>query len=440
MGGENQYSLQGGIMNALRAGTARLDITPQLGHNLAGWIDVRPATRQVTPILLRALALGTNQVQVLIFTCDLVGIGSDLLQRIEEEIREKLGIPRSHVFVLPSHNHYGPSVYGSYAGDTELTAQEAEYTRDLIEKFALAAQSALENLQPVKLGVGYGEEKNFSQNSRFWRKDGTINWVGDRPTHFDHESGPVDPQVGVLHIVDENDHPLATLFNYACHANTAEPDGFSAISWDWPGYTAQEVERVLGGEGMFLPGAAGNIHPIREGIAEQMGKALAGAVISANSELKTIESHPLEIYEREMILPARDFSNFDPHQIELICSQLWDSETQHKVQEIFMHILNNLQGKKLPDHVRRMRVVTLGYLALVFIPGEPFTEFGLQVKAQSPFPHTFVVESLGESLGYIPTRVAYQEGGYQPGVGTRLAPGGGEQIRDEALALLKGAK
>lgn len=427
-------------MNEFQAGTARLDITPHLGHNLSGWIDVRPATRQVTPILLRCLALDSNQVRVLIFTCDLVGIGSDLLQRIEGEIKEKSGIPRPHIFVLPSHNHYGPSEYGSYAGDAELTAQEAEYTRDLIGKFALAAQSALENLQPVKLGVGYGEEQNYSQNSRFWRKDGTINWVGDRATHFDHESGPVDPQVGVLHIVDENNHPLATLFNFACHANAAEPDGFSAISWDWPGYTAQEIEQAFGGVAMFLPGAAGNIHPVREGIAEQMGKALAGAVIGANLELKIIESHPLAVYEREIILPARDFNSFDPHQIELICSQLWDSETQHKVQEIFMHVLNNLQGKELPDHVRRMRVVILGELAFVFIPGEPFTEFGLQIKAQSPFPHTFVVESLGESLGYIPTRVAYQEGGYQPAVGTRLAPGVGELIRDEALALLNDAR
>jgi hypothetical protein len=138
-----------------------------------------------------------------------------------------------------------------------------------------------------------------------------------------------------------------------------------------------------------------------------------------------------------MVLPARDFRSFDPHQIELICSQLWDEETQVKVQSIFMNILDNLKTNGLPDQVRQLRVVSLGDLAFVFIPGEPFVELGMEIKRRSPFKHTFVVESLSESLGYIPTRIAYEEGGYQPAVGTRLAPGGGELIVEKSLALLQ---
>jgi hypothetical protein len=101
-----------------------------------------------------------------------------------------------------------------------------------------------------------------------------------------------------------------------------------------------------------------------------------------------------------------------------------------------MHILNDLKAKGLPDQVRQLRAVALGDLAFVFIPGELFVELGLEIKRRSPFAHTFVVESLSESLGYIPTRIAYEEGGYQPAVGTRLAPGGGELIVEKALALL----
>jgi neutral ceramidase len=68
------------------------------------------------------------------------------------------------------------------------------------------------------------------------------------------------------------------------------------------------------------------------------------------------------------------------------------------------------------------------------------TEFGLEIKICSPFKHTFVVESLSESLGYVPTRKAYEEGGYQPAVGTRVAPGGGELIVEKSLALLEDMK
>jgi hypothetical protein len=136
-------------------------------------------------------------------------------------------------------------------------------------------------------------------------------------------------------------------------------------------------------------------------------------------------------------LPARDFSSFDPQQIGLICSQIADKETSVKVQSIFMSVLSKLKSNPIPDHVRRIHILVLGDLAIVFVPGELFAEFGLEIKKRSPFKHTLVVELPSESVGYVPTMKAYEEGGYQPGVGTRLAPGGGELIVESALALLE---
>jgi hypothetical protein len=423
-------------MATLQAGATKVEITPDLGHNLAGWIDVRPATRQASPILAHALALATEQTQVILITCDLVGMGEDLRKRIEEAIQEQCGVPPHQLFILPSHNHYGPSVSGSYADSTERTTQEMLYTEGLIRKFTTAARMALDKLNPAYLRIGYGEERTYCRNSRFWRKDGTINWVGKRDTDFASESGINDPQVGVIHIADEQDHTIATLYNLACHANAAEPDGFSAISWDWPGYTSQIVEANLGGEAFFLIGACGNVHPIREGIAREMGEEIGSIVVNAVKDSQVIASTPLKVLRQEITIPSRDFRTFDPQQIEAICSQLWDDETRRKVQDIFMHILSDLQGKTIPDHTRQLRALVLGDLALLYIPGEPFAELGQLVKTRSPFPYTFIVESLSESLGYIPTRKAYEEGGYQPAVGTRLAPGSGERIVEKAIAML----
>ena len=424
-------------MTTLRAGATKVDITPNLSHNLAGWIDVRPATRQASPIMAHVLALAAEQMKVLLVTCDLVSMGEDLRKRLEDAIQKRCSVPPNHLFILPAHNHYGPSVSGSYADSAERTAQEMIYTEMLIEKCTTAARTVLDHLQPARLCVSYGEETMYCRNSRFWRKDGTINWVGNRDKDFARESGAFDPQVGVLHILDEQDHSIATLYNLACHANAAEENGFTAISWDWPGYASLAIENALGGEALFLIGACGNVHPIREGIAREMGEEIGSVVIETAKERQAIVSTPLEVWQKEISIPARNFRSFDPRQIEMICAQLWDDATRLKVQNIFIRVLEDLKGKNLPDHVRLLRTLVLGDLAIVFIPGELFAELGMELKKRSPFAHTFVVEALSESLGYIPTRQAYEEGGYQPAVGTRIAPGGGELIVEHSLALLQ---
>jgi neutral ceramidase len=424
-------------MTSIRAGAARVDITPELGHNLAGWIDVRPAMRQATPILGHALVLASDQSQILMLTCDLLEIDMALGKRFADRIDQECGIPARHIFILPSHNHYGPSLTGNYAGDAQRTFQESAYIEGLIDRLCAAASTASSRLEPAHLGIGYGEERKISHNSRFWRKDGTINWVGDRATHFARESGPLDPQLGVLRIFSEQGHTIATLYNFACHANAAEPDGFTTISWDWPGYASQTIEDSLGGEAFFLPGACGNTHPIQEGTAREMGKTLAGKAIEAAQSTVPIDPAPVFIKQRELNLPARDFTTFDPRQIETICAQLWDDETRIAVQAIFMKVLEDVKTNPITHLTGRIRTVTIGDLAIVFIPGELFTELGLEIKERSPFKHTFVVETLSESLGYLPTRKAYEQGGYQPAVGTRVAPGGGEMIGDAALAMLK---
>jgi hypothetical protein len=363
-------------------------------------------------------------------------MGPELVRRIEETIEGQCGIPARNLFVLPSHNHFGPSVFGGYADSAERTARETAYTDKLVGKLAVAAGAALEGLKPARLRVGYGAERAYSQNSRFWRTDGAINWVGRRDDLFAEESGPFDPQVGVLCFTDEEDTTIATVFNLACHANAAEEDGFSAISWDWPGYAAQAIERAVGGEALFFVGACGNVHPVREEIARPMGLSIGRVVVDAAQGSRTIVPTPLEVWQREIRIPARDFSAFDPRQIEAICSQLWDEATRSQVQGIFMQVLEDLKGREPHELVTRLRVLRLGEAAVLFVPGEYFTEFGLEIKKRTPFADTFVVESLGESVGYVPTRKAFNEGGYQTAVGARVAPGSGELIMEKSLALL----
>jgi len=77
----------------------------------------------------------------------------------------------------------------------------------------------------------------------------------------------------------------------------------------------------------------------------------------------------------------------------------------------------------------------IGDWAAVGLPGEIFAEIGLQIKQQSPFPVTAVINLCNDALNYIATRQAHGEGGYEPGW-SHLGPAAEQQVVDAAVSLL----
>ena len=66
-----------------------------------------------------------------------------------------------------------------------------------------------------------------------------------------------------------------------------------------------------------------------------------------------------------------------------------------------------------------------------------FNEIGRAIKTASPFQHTFVITHCNGSSGYLPTRPAYDEGGYEV-QSSRFAPGSAEQVIQESVRMLQG--
>ena len=88
-------------------------------------------------------------------------------------------------------------------------------------------------------------------------------------------------------------------------------------------------------------------------------------------------------------------------------------------------------------HEVEVQVIALGkQLAWVSLPGEVFTELGLAIKQDSPFPTTIIAELANGLLGYIPSRRAYAQGNYEV-VSARCAEGSGERLVDAAVKMLK---
>lgn len=86
-----------------------------------------------------------------------------------------------------------------------------------------------------------------------------------------------------------------------------------------------------------------------------------------------------------------------------------------------------------------VQAVRVGALALVSAPGELLVDLGLEIKRQSPFAPTMVIELANDSVGYLPTRRAFEEGAYELEA-SLFGPGVGEQIVEAALGLLEGLR
>ena len=76
-------------------------------------------------------------------------------------------------------------------------------------------------------------------------------------------------------------------------------------------------------------------------------------------------------------------------------------------------------------------------IALMGMPGEPFTEFGINFRERAPVPDAFFVGYANGYYGYFPTLRAAVEGGYGANsLTTRTEVGAGEAMVNHALVKL----
>ena len=69
-------------------------------------------------------------------------------------------------------------------------------------------------------------------------------------------------------------------------------------------------------------------------------------------------------------------------------------------------------------------------------PCETFAEIGLEFKKRSPFAHSFMVELVTATIGYLPTPRHFELGGYETWPGTNyLEPQASVKMLDALLEM-----
>jgi hypothetical protein len=90
-----------------------------------------------------------------------------------------------------------------------------------------------------------------------------------------------------------------------------------------------------------------------------------------------------------------------------------DSQWPPDAQEAFLKELEIMRKAGKTEAKTIIQAWRIGNIGFASIPGELFVEWGLKIKAESPFPWTFPVELGGDYLGYLVTEQAWKAGGYE---------------------------
>ena len=417
----------------LLVGAAEVDITPPVGTALAGSIRPRTSVGVDDPLTVKAVVLESRGVRLAYGLFDLIKLYRTEGDRAVALASERTGIPPDHVVWAASHTHTGPytgSIFGAEEGGID-----AKWLATVPEKFAKAVEQADASRRPARISRLRGYCHSALHNRRLRFKGGRhINtWLlhkGEDELQCLGSAGPVDPEVGILCFDDPDGVPIAVLWHFTLHTNTNFGPRFSA---DYPGVVAARLRERLGTGvvPIFLPGAFADINTPGPRYRE-VGDALADAIIGQlNGRQPRSGEVALGALKEEVVVPCRDLT---ADQEQRIRESQWPPETQ----EVFrreLEIMRNAGETEATTIIQAWRIGEVGFASL---PGELFVEWGLKIKAESPFPWTYPVELGGDYLGYLVTHGAWQGGGYESLIArsARPSPDGVAKMTDVALKLL----
>ena len=452
-------------MNKLYAGFGRVDVTPMLGVSINGYYKVRNAEGVLDNLEINALALGCDDDKVLLLSIDNLGIPMDLMNTYRQHIAEVTGLPFEAILIHATHTHTSASLRGSTMEDSPAKDLVMEYTRIVYHKMADVAVMALADMKPAKMGWAIGNAPNIAFVRRFRMKDGTCKTnPGVNNPEILHPIGDVDERVNVLRFDQEGGKSLV-LVNFGDHPDTV---GGNLISCDWPGFTRRVLEQSIDNTRcIFFNGAQGdvnhvNVHPtggylndmfmdfddVARGYkhAQFMGRVVAGGVMQVYDKVYYRDVDSIRFVNKPLNVPANVPDPADvpeAHRINDLHNAGKDCELPYEGMMLTTIVAEAARMVRLengPDSFHmHMAGISIGPVAIVGIPGEPFTGIGRGLKLAEGWELVLPMCNTNGAEGYFPMQDAYDEGGYEART-SNFKAGSAEFIIAEGTQMLDGLR
>lgn len=422
------------------------DITPPSAVRLSGFAARTQASRGVHDRLYaRAMALAEPGGEaVVLVVLDLIGVDAEFTARVRQAVLATAGGPKNGAFltsttqiaVLATHTHGGPaSLPRAFLGPVDQAAIDRAFV-GAVE----AALQALDDLAPAILTYGTSDVPGVARNRR--RAD-----------------GPVDERLSVLAAWRPGAaSPAGALISFALHPVVLGADNL-LLTRDYPGFLVDAVQREFpGATALFACGCAGDVnhgHSAESSWstapaaartfaeAAKIGDRLAAA---AADLLRSAKPPPPERTDRGAppgeAVQARSLSARlplaaagDPSEMlarfeaEVESARAAGDPARAAVSQELVAWARARGGTRSATSVTsepvpqrdgssqaaitvELQAFELGELTLLFLPGEPFVEYGLRLRERTPH-RVLPLAYANDAPGYLPTASEVAAGGYE---------------------------
>jgi neutral ceramidase len=409
----------------LQAGSAQIDITPKDTQFLYGYPHVeRYSTGVHDKLWSSSLYLSDGKTDCLFIANDIIFVSKDNCANARKRINEQTGIAVEHIMITATHTHSAPHTvdYISNQADPNVPEADQKYVQFMEDCIVESAVQAQKNARPAKLGLAIADDTGVGTNRR-------------------DPSGPADHNVPVLMVRSYDDKNIACMLVCSMHPTVMHEDS-TLISGDFPGLSRVYLqENVLGKDCVVLhhTGPAGNQSPRHvtkantfeeaKRLGEILGKAVEKVIpeiefkdtIELAAKVKLIDDLPKKVFpsveEAEKKLKSAidkleylRTSNAPKQETRTAeCDWFGAEETLTLSKAANDGALENAYKVCLPAEVQ---VIKIGDWKFVGWQGENFIEFALAVKSNTD--NSFVISlANGEMQGYVVTKEAAEEGGYE---------------------------
>jgi hypothetical protein len=417
----------------VRVGAAAVEIQADDNLVIGGGIGPGKAVGQEGQ--LRAVAVVVEKPEagkVAIVACDVLFVQADFVEPALARIEKSTGIKPEAVLVNATHTHHAPTtvtVHGYEREDAWVKLVEDAIVRSVEEADKRLAGGESQML--FKLG----EERTVGANSRLLLSDNTIWWIGSMDDAVRH-TGPFDPQLPVLAFRGADEKLRAVIYNHSTHTIGTRKPGVRSPSFY--GLAAQELEAQLGCPVSFLEGASGSTHNITAVPMDVAINRMKKAVTEALAEAEPQAVARLASIKRPFEFKVRTFDeSVEDEKVSKYCRKRAPDHADAII-DVFRKMRLKLKPEQGQPRETVLQAMALGDVAIVGVPAEYFTIFGVDIKRRSPFKHTIVAELANDWIGYLPNLEAHEFGGYQTWMGLHsyAEPGTGERVADQIVSML----
>ncbi|MBQ7032123.1 MAG: hypothetical protein IJN25_00450 [Clostridia bacterium] len=481
-------------MKELKIGLSKVDITPPAESVcLAGLDFYRPSEGIESRIFANTVAV-EGEEPLILCSCDLAGISAELYNTVLDFVSQKDGsIDTEKISVNATHSHTAPRISSaphpynelakglpegySYTDDYEYDPQVWMGDRTvpyMAEKIAECIVLAWQNRAKGYYSPAFGRCAIGHSRRTLYRDGKVINYGVTNSVNFDALQGGNDSGVELIYFFDENKKPTGAVANVACPSQSMERKDY--ICSDFWGKARDFLEKDLGEAFVLvgLCGAAGDQAP-RDLIRLQRPNYLVSPPLEiiprrSDPEIYTVESctdmgerlaieimRVLKKAENTLLdkavvryrkmtlsLPGITIDN-DTYKeaqktVDDFLAAYGKKELNNKEIEAIQIPLARINRYKAQEYERLLNtdvhIMRLGDIAFATNPFELFLDYGNRIKTRSHATQTFIIQLANSAGGYLPTKVAYETGGYGVDRGCKVEPLGGEILTETTIASI----